>query len=288
MARPSFPGAVRSELLKIRTQALTWLLVAVFAILCAVVIVLLVTGDSGRKLLLQNPTSFYFRYLEAVLGLYTFGSGVFLLILTSRLVSMEYGTGTVRIVLARGTGRLSLLAAQLTAMAISGLMLLAGFLVMSATALYLIVVAWKGSFSPITSLPAAAWTDTWLNVMVALVSMAVCILLGTAAAVIGRSVAFGLGAALSFFPADNFGTIVMLLLSRLTHQDFWRQVTQYLLGPVLNQLPVALQTDHRSSATFASPLVPVDATHCWVVIGAYSFVFLIVAIVLTWRRDVVH
>jgi ABC-2 type transport system permease protein len=80
----------------------------------------------------------------------------------------------------------------------------------------------------------------------------------------------------------------MFLLSRLTHQDFWRQVTQYLLGPVLNQLPVALQTDHRSRATFASPLVPVDATHCWVVIGAYSFVLLIVPIVLTWRRDVVH
>ncbi len=175
--------------------------------------------------------------MEAVPGLYTFGSGVFLLILTSRLVSMEYGTGTVRIVLARGTGRLSLLAAQFTAMAISGLMLLAGFLVVSASALYFIVVAWKGSFSPITSLPAAAWTDTWLNVMVALVSMAVCILLGMAAAVIGRSVAFGLGAALSFFPADNFGTVVMFLLSRLTHEDFWRQVTQYLLGPVLNQLP---------------------------------------------------
>ena len=200
---------------------------------------------------------------------------------------MEYGAGTIRIVLGRGTSRLGLLAAQYLALVLAGLLLLAAFAVVVTAVLLGVVVAWHGSLAPITSLPAAAWTDTWINVLVALVSIAVCVLLGTAAAAVGRSVAFGVGVAMALFPADNFGTIVMYLLSRLTHQDVWLQLTQYFLGPVMNQLPVTLQTDHRVRSAFAAPLVHhVDAAHCGVVIGVYATVFLAAAVLSTWRRDV--
>ena len=287
-AHPSFVGAVRSELMKIRLQALTWIIVAGCVVVSAITLGSVISGDQAAKLLARNPRSFYFNYLEGLLTLFNTTSGVFLLLLSARLVSMEYGSGTIRMVLARGTGRLQLLGAQFVALSILGLLLLAGFTVLCAAVLYGIVVAWHGSFTPITSLPVQAWTDTWINLLVALVSMAVCILLGTAAAVVGRSVAFGVGAALAVFPADNFGTVVMLLVNRLTHQDLWRQATQYFLGPTLNQLASSLQTDHTVGAAFATPLVSVDATHCWVVIGVYAFAFLAAAIVLTWRRDVLH
>lgn len=243
--RPSFAGAARSELVKIRTQALTWVLVAGFAVICGIVMGSLVSSDMARMQLARDPEAFYLFYLASVLTLFNFGSGVFLLVLSARLVSMEYGSGTIRIVLARGTGRLELLGAQFAALAVSGLLLLMGFMAVCTAALYSIVVAWQGSFAPITSLPGTAWTDTAVNLLVALVSMAVCILLGSAAAVVGRSVAFAMGVALSFFPADNFGTVVMMLAARLTHQDLWPQLTQYFLGPVLNQLPVSLQTDRK-------------------------------------------
>ena len=287
-AHPSFVGAVRSELLKIRRQALTWVVLAGFGVVCAITLGSVISSDQLRKLLARDPGSFYFNYLAGILTLFTAMSGVFLLIVSSRLVSLEYGSGTIRMVLARGTGRLQLLGAQLVALAVSGLLVLAGFIAVCAGTLYAIVVAWQGSFTPITSLPQVAWTDTWINVLVALVSMAVCILLGTTAAVVGRSVAFGVGAALAFFPADNFGTVVMALANRLTKQDAWLQVTQYFLGPTLNQLPASLQTDHTVGATFATPLVRVDATHCWIVIGVYAFVFMAASVMLTWRRDVLH
>ena len=286
--RPSFAGAVRSELLKIRGQALTWIVVAAFVVVSAVSLGSVVTSDQVRKLLAHDPTSFYFNYLEGVLTLFNTMSGVFLLVVSSRLVALEYSSGTIRTVLARGTGRLQLLGAQLLALAISGLVLLAAFIAVCAATLYAIVVAWQGSFAPITSLPQVAWTDTWVNVLVALVSIAVCILLGTTAAVVGRSVAFGAGAALAFFPADNFGTVVMSLVNRLTNQDVWREVTQYFLGPTLNQLAASLETDHSVGAAFATPLVKVDAAHCWIVIGVYAFVFLAASVLLTWRRDVLH
>ena len=286
--RPSFAGAVRSELLKIRGQALTWILIAALVAVSAVTLGSVVSGDQVRNLLAHDPRSFYFNYLQAILTLFNTMSGVLLLIVSSRLVSLEYSGGTIRTVLARGTGRLHLLGAQLVALAISGLVVLAAFIAVCAATLYAVVVAWQGSFTPITSLPQVAWTDTWINLLVALVSMAFCILLGTTAAVVGRSVAFGVGAALAFFPADNFGTVVMALANRLTNQDVWLQVNQYFLGPTLNQLAASIQTDHAVRAAFATPLVKVDAAHCWIVIGVYSFVFLAASVVLTWRRDVLH
>jgi len=288
-ARPSFAGAVRSELLKIGRQWLTWALLAGFAAVTAIVLVAVVASGQPRAALAANPTTFYFTYLSAVQQLFTTCAGVFLLIVGSRLVSMEYGSGTIRLVLSRGTSRLGLLAAQYTALAGAGALLLAGFAVVAAAFLLAVVTAWHGDVSPLTSLPAAAWADTWRNVLVAGVSMAVCILLGTAAAVVGRSVAFGVGVAVGFFPADNFAVVVMALLTRITHQDAWVKATQYFLGPILNQLPASLQTDHPVAAAFFTPFVQgIDATHCWVVIGACSLVFLATSVVLTWRRDVLH
>lgn len=287
--RPSFPGAVRSELLKIRRQALTWLMLAgVFAI-SGIALGVVLSSAAGPDVLRQDPITFYFRYLSTAEQTFTITAGAFLLVASARLVSLEYGSGTIRIVLARGTGRLGLLGAQYVALALTGLALLAAFSLVAAAALYGVVVARHGDFTPVTSLPATAWTDTWINLLVGLVSVAICILLGTAAAVVGRSVAFGVGVAVAFFPADNFGTLVMALTSRLTHQDLWLNLTQYLLGPCLNRLPVTLQTDHPTRPPFAAPLVQqLDATHLWVVIGVYALVFLAAAIVLTWRRDILH
>jgi hypothetical protein len=189
------------------------------------------------------------------------------------------------VILGRGTGRLQLLGAKLFTLAVTGVLLLAGFLLFSGIALYLIVVAWAGTFASVGSLPNF-WHDLGIEVLVAAISVGINILLGTAAAVIGRSLAFGLGAALAFFPADNFGTIVMSLLNRLTHQDFWNQVTAYFLGPNLNILQSRLIPGQR--AAFAEPLVNVSTRHVWAVIAVWAAGFLILSLVLMARRDVLQ
>lgn len=288
-ARPTFVGAVRSELLKIGRTWLTWALVAGFAVITAISLGATAASSQPKAALAASPLRFYLAYLSGVEQLFTIGSGVVLLVVGARLVSMEYGSGTIRMVLARGTSRLGLLAAQYAALAVTGLLLLAGFAVVSAAFLLAAVAVWHGDVSPVTSLPGAAWTDTWKNVLAAGVSMGVCILLCTAASVVGRSMAFGIGVAMGFFPADNFAVIVMALLTRITHQNGWVNTTQYFLGPTLNQLPSSLQTDHQVSAALITPFVTgIDATHCWVVIGVFSAVFLAASVLLTWRRDVLH
>lgn len=286
-ARPSFPGAVRGEIIKLSRQRATLAMVGAAIVLFAIVMGALFNGNM-HQMLVKSPLDFFFNQLTILGTIFDVGSGILLLLVSARLVGMEYSSGTIRVLLARGTGRVQLVAAKWTALVILALSLLAGFLLLSTIALYAVVTAWTGSFSSITSLPGVAWHDLGLTVLVAGVSMGVCILLGTAAAVVGRALAFGIGVAMGFFPADNFGTIVMMLLSNVTHQTFWLHIPSYFLGPNLNALSGLLEPDHRVSIAFAQPLEKVDLTHVWVVIAVYAAVFLLLSLFLSWRRDVLE
>ncbi|MFL5657524.1 MAG: hypothetical protein ACJ8CB_25495 [Ktedonobacteraceae bacterium] len=118
--------------------------------------------------------------------------------------------------------------------------------------------------------------------------MGVTILLATALSVVGRSLSFGLSASLAWFPADNVGSLIFLMLAfRITHSDFWRNVSAYLLGPNLNVMPaVLLPAQLKANSIGITPLVDVDGTHTLLVTLVYALIFAVVAVVLTWRRDV--
>ena len=283
--RPRFFGAVRGEIFKVLRQRATWVMVGFAILLLAIVFGAFATEPNMKASLERDPAGWYGLRLNVFTAVFNAGAGIFLLILASRLVAMEYSAGTIRVLLGRGIGRLPLLAAKLLTLLGVGLVLLALFTLAAAAYVYATVVALEGSFSRIATLPNA-WHDLGLCVLVALVSIGVNILLATAAAVVGRSLAFGLGAALAFYPADNFGTIVMSLLNRLTNQHIWNDVTAYFLGPNLNILGSKLLPGQR--AGFAAPLVPVDTTHVLVVIAVYAAAFLAISIVLTARRDVLQ
>jgi ABC-type transport system involved in multi-copper enzyme maturation permease subunit len=259
----------------------------------AVLLFLIVVGAfvstaQTRTQLHQSPLAWFYLLLNVFLSVFDAGAGILLLIVSARLVAMEYSAGTIRVLLGRGTGRLQLLLAKLIALALLGIALLAVYALATAVVMYGMAVGWEGSASPITSLPSAAWHNLSINFAIALISIGINILIGATAAVVGRSLAFGLGAALAFFPADNFGTIIFSLLSRLTGQHFWQTVTAYLLGPNLNVLQPLLQPDHKPATAFARPLIDVDATHALLVVAAYALVFLAVSFILTARRDVLQ
>jgi ABC-type transport system involved in multi-copper enzyme maturation permease subunit len=265
-----------------------WAMLGLALFFFAVVTAAVFQADVVRTQLHQHPDAFLFNLYDIYLTVFDTGSGILLLLVTARLVGMEYSSGTIRVLLARGAGRLRLLLAKMASLGLLGLLLLAGFALLASALLYAVVLAWEGSFSRISSLPGAAWTDLGIMALIALTSMGVCILIGTAAAVLGRSVAFGVGAALALFPIDNFGTRLLLLLNVLTGWHGWLDVTAYLLGPNLNVLPVLMERDHQADAAFAAPLVAVDATHAWLVVAAWSVGLLALAVGLTWRRDVLQ
>ncbi|MDQ6898223.1 MAG: ABC transporter permease [Candidatus Dormibacteraeota bacterium] len=283
--RASFAGAVQAELLKLRKQRLNWVMLALAVLLFGVMALGLGTSDQ-RQLLAKSPHTFFNNFLDIWTTTFQMGSGILLLIVAARLMGMEYSAGTLRILLARGEGRLQLLAAKLLVLLALGLLLLAGYVVLIGAYTAGTVIVLHGNLDPLRSLPAVVWQNLGLAALVQVVSIVCAVLLGTAAAVLGRSLAFAVGVAMSFYPADNFGALVLILLRSATHQSFWTKPSDVLLGANLNVLLQTLEPDHSTRTAFAVPVDHVDATHALLVIAAWAMLFLGGSIALLLRRDV--
>jgi ABC-type transport system involved in multi-copper enzyme maturation permease subunit len=287
--RPRFFGTVRGEALKVSRQLSFWLMLAGAVVLLAIVTLAITSASNIQDQLKTDPTAWAYGARDIFGTIFQIGSGIFLLIVGSRLFAMEYSSGTIRIIYARGTGRLRLLLAKMLTLAIIGILLLAGYLVVAGGVLALLVNAWTGSLAPLQHLPSEFWQDLEMWALVQGMSIGIVILMAAAAAGIGRSLAFAMAASLAFFPVDNFSVILESLASRITKQDHpWLNISQYQLGPNLNIVLNLIEPGHHARGAFATPLVPVDETHALVVIGAFAVAFAAIAIVRTVRPDVLE
>ena len=73
----------------------------------------------------------------------------------------------------------------------------------------------------------------------------------------------------------------------MTGSDFWLNVTAYLLGPNLNLMPNQIVLNYVGSLG-ATPWVAVDGGHTLLITAIYAIIFAAIAIILTWRRDVME
>ena len=287
--RPRFFGTLRGEAIKVSRQLSFWLMLAGSIVLLAVVTLGVTSSDSIKSQLASDPTGFAYGARDVFGTIFQIGSGIFLLIVGSRLFAMEYSSGTIRIIYARGTGRVRLLIAKMITLAVIGIALLAGYLAITGALMAVLVNAWAGSLMPLQHLPVEFWQDLGMWAVVQGMSMAVAILMAAAAAGLGRSLAFAMAASLAFFPVDNFATILLALGSRITRQDHpWLDISRYLLGPNLNAVLKLIEPGHHARAAFATPLLPVDATHALVVIGGFALAFAVIAVYRAVRPDVLE
>ena len=287
--RPRFAGTVRGEALKLSRQLSFWLSLAGALFLLAVVVLAISGGVNIKTLLVQDPTAWAYDKLETFGTLFQIGSGIFLLLFGARLMGMEYSSGTIRVIYARGTGRLHLLVAKMLSLGVVGVALLAGFLVVVSAILAVMIAALSGGLNPLGQVSAEFWGDVARWAAVQGISMALAILIAAAAVAVGRSLAFGMAAALAFYPVDNFLNILEILGIRATgHDQPWVGISQYQLSTNLNVLLQLIEPHHRARPAFAAPLAPVDATHAFVVIGVYALVFAVIAFVRTTRPDVLE
>jgi ABC-type transport system involved in multi-copper enzyme maturation permease subunit len=275
--------------LKLSRQLSFWLSLGGAAVLLGVVVLAISGGENLKRNLLADPTAWAYNQVEAFGTVFQIGSGILLLIFGARLLGMEYSSGTIRVLYARGTGRLQLLLAKLVTLAVVGVALLAGYLVIVGTILALMVVALSGSLDPIHHVSSAFWSDLGRWAMVQGISMGMAILIVAAAAGIGRSLSFAIAAALAYYPVDNFLNILEILGIRATgHSQPWTAISQYQLSPNLNVLLTLLEPSHRARPAFAAPLAPVDATHALVVVGLFAVGFAVIALARTIRPDVLE
>ena len=287
-SRPSFFGMLRGELFKISRQWINWVMLVLLAGVIALPYIITLAAPDVKDAMNHTPLLFLTNRMTQNLAVIRVFTGIFLLVLTASVIGLEYQLGTIRVLLSRGVGRLQLLAAKLTtivlvALSLFVICLLYNILLMSA--LLLIMVGNVNAYNAITP---AFWSEAQQYILTVLTSMGATILMATAASVVGRSLTFGLSLALAWFPIDNIGTIFLYLSYRLTHSDFWLNVSAYLLGPNLNVMPKALITSAKTEVFTigAQPYVAVDGAHTLWVTLVYSLIFAAVAIILTWRRDV--
>ena len=289
-ARPRFFGLVGGEFFKIGRMWSTWItLVLLLGAICLPYLVSLTTNIQDR--IHNDALSYYYDEMQVNLSVLRIFTGFFLIILTASVFGREYQLGTIRILLARGVGRLQLLLAKLlTVVLIAVSILIIGFSLNVLLMVSLVSIK-AGNLNSLQVLTPDFWHNTQLYLLTVLISTGTTILMAMAMTSLGRSLTFGLSAAMAWFPADNLVIVIMLLGYRLTRNDFWRNITAYFLGPNLNVMPKVILPAHLTQAVGAdsigtAPNVTVDATHTLLVTLVYALVFLVLSLSLTWKRDV--
>ncbi len=301
---PSFIGLVRGELFKLLRQRTTWIVLALltgFVILPWFATIFL---GNAKTNLTQEPLPFLFREMGGVLSTLRVFSGFAISILTARIIGLDYQLGTIRITLARGVERLQLLGAKLVTVLVAALAILVGGLALNYLLMVFDVRIISGSLSALSSLNGFFWGATWDYILTVVISLVATALMVTAATVVGRSLTFGMAVGLSFFAADNFASIVSTIIAAVTNNDFWLKLTAYFLGPNLNYLPYVMVPGLQATATSArgglihrtfnafsfgpTPAVSYDLTHTLVIIALYTVAFVVVSVILTWRKDVME
>jgi ABC-2 type transport system permease protein len=289
-ARPSFIGLIGGELFKIRRMASTWIIFVLM--LCFTV------APNVLLLLVKNPIADGFSSSSSAVQLHSFYNlvsadfftlrvliGFFVMIITANVIGREYQLGTVRVLLARGIGRVQLLLAKLSAIAIVALLTSAVWLLVIALLIVLTPLTKTGNLNAFQALDSTFWNDIWLYILTILVSIGASILMATTMCSLGRSLSTGMTASVLWFPVDNIAILVMAVAFSITKNDFWQQVTAYLLGPNLNIMLKAILDKFTGMGGFL-PLTSVDGTHTLLVTLVYSLIFIVVSLFLTWKRDV--
>lgn len=286
--KPSFWGLMRGEWLKLNRMWTLWIMVGLMFAGFTLYAIILGQGSGLSDSIKNSPLQSLAIVTQVPLFLVRTFWGMMVIVLTARLIGMEYSGGTVRVILARGVGRLQLLSAQLCTMAavavIGGAIYIAYGMLLEIIGIQVI----EGNLNVFNAATATFWADTRNFALSVLISLGVSILLAAAVTTVTRSLAAGLTTSVLWFPVDNLSIIILVLGDRLTKWDFWSLLSGDFLGLNLNvmgQLVISSQAAAVIPA-FLAPLTPVTGAHTLLVTAIYAVVFAAVAFGVTYARDV--
>jgi ABC-2 type transport system permease protein len=282
--RPSWRGIVYAELMKITWLRITWVMTVFTISVMALFFLLVLFESSARETLRSNPISYgYSVFITQDMLIFRVLSGFFVMILTVYSMGLEYQQGTIRILLARGVGRIQLVLGKLAALFLIAVIIQVAGIVL---ALLLLAATVGISTGDMHALGVIVTNDPLgPTFLYQLLNMWVSILLATAVTTLGRSLAVGLTVSLLWFPLDNIASFLMGVLGDLLlPKHILPNLTAYLLGPNLNAVP-GVFISQRIPGEF-EPAVPVSVSHILITVLVYALVSLVVTLVLAHKRDV--
>ena len=201
---------------------------------------------------------------------------ILIAIITASAIGIDYGSGTLRSVLAKGTGRWPYLTAKLLTLAILialGLVVTLATVAISST----IAVAYAGDV-PVSSVAGKTWSDAGIALGKAWVSVLPYLALTTFVTVLARSSAAGMAIGLGYYFLEQ---ILIALLSGLF--SWFTNVADFLL---VRNISAFTQGTAAAGGGFPSaPGLP-DATHAIIVLSVYTVALIAGAFWLFERRDV--
>jgi ABC-2 type transport system permease protein len=209
-------------------------------------------------------------------------------ILAGTLVGSEYGFGTQRLALSRGTSRLQILTAQTLALAVIAMIVAAGMLLLGT----LVGVTVGPSFGLAVSAPSfGGWMEIVKYFFAFAFSLFAYELVALAAATLGKGTAAGLGLAFGWIVIELIVTPLLqgigFALDTLAHNDFGKtlqHIPDWFLGTNLGAVvshagkyPIGLASDPGPDLALARVLI-VSLVYCAIFFGG--------SYLLLSRRDV--
>lgn len=287
LACATFSSAFGAELLKLRRQRPTWVLVVIGVLLLGLAMLILADDPAVAFNQPQLRASSVFQLLDVLQFIFAAGAGLILLTTTARLVGMEYSLGTIRVILARGTGRIQLLLAKLASAMVLALGLLIGYWLLAAIGTGILVLHQTGSLMPLTELRTVVWGNLASSVLSCAISAGSCVVVGVAISTLARSVAGGLLVSVLFFPIDNALVLIFAQLHRIAAPGPWGLASGLLLGPSLNHLPTLLASGRVVPAgALPAPVVHLPLGVTLLVVFGWVVALTGLAAVSVARRDV--
>ncbi|HEY8326119.1 MAG TPA: hypothetical protein VIG77_16590, partial [Ktedonobacterales bacterium] len=95
-ARPSFLGLMRGEWLKLSRQWTFWIMLGLMVVGYILFSLILAGGGNLTDRIHREPAAVLYTFMQSNLFLLRVFWGMMVIILTARLIGMEYSSGTIR------------------------------------------------------------------------------------------------------------------------------------------------------------------------------------------------
>lgn len=279
-------ASLSAELLKLRRRPAMWLIAGVWLALSVVFGYLFPylsfrgefsgAGTAGTPAELVLAEALPGRLAASAIQGFPLFAGALALILGALAAGSEYGWGTMKTVLARGPGRLAVLAGKVGALGLVMLAVVLATFAVDAAAGWLVAVA---TSHPVAWPPPA---DLARAVAAGWLIVAMWCAAGMFLGILVRGTALAIGGGLVWALAvENLGRVFASILDAVDVLMRWTPATN--AGSLAAALGVPVQGAPGGTPGITTT---VDGTHATLVLAAYVVVFVAAAAALVQRRDV--
>ena len=240
-------------------------------------------GDTAAREELREAFALPGAITESVKGVVDIAA-VLIMILAGSAMGAEYGWGTLRTTLTRGTGRWQLLSSKLAllVLAAAGCLLVVAVASSAASVVAAVIPpSEEGGFAD-----AGKWSDVGIAFLKALYALVPYIALGTFLAVLTQSSAMSIALSLGYYVVE---LIVMPLLGL---NETLAKATHYILGGSVGEwmesafITISVEASSGEASGEAPAVNQPDALQAFLVILAYTLVLGVAAYWIFQRRDI--